>query len=335
MAEKSKYLGFVLRLTTSLVALGGLVYALRGKLAEGLAIIRKGISWEWFVLAVAIYGVGHMVISRRFQNVLRVQGVKLSFLKAWRLSFLGLFFNLFFPSALGGDVVKAYYAYQYSGKKLASLTGVILDRLLGFATIVVIALSAVLIYSRNMIPPAVVRSLYGAVGLLILGILFFTNHRFAKKFRFLSVLIPSSKWRETLANFYDAIRKFRGHKGALVSCLALSVVAQVLFFLNNYCLSRSLGIHLSVWNFFVLIPLVFFVSMAPSVSGLGVREAGFVFFFKSLVPVEQAFALSLLYDFLFYGVALLSGVVFALKGGLKREWVHDVQEIEKIGEVSR
>jgi len=328
--------GFLLRLMVSLTALVGLVCMLRGKLGEALEVVRKGLVWQWFLLALGVYAVGLAVISKRFQLILHMQGVRLDFAKSFYVSFLGLFFNLFFPSALGGDVAKGYFVYEYSGKKLGSLTGVILDRFLGLFTIVLVALASLAAYSQSFDGAKVIfQFLFAALVFLVLGVFFFSHRGFAQKFGFLRFLIPSKKWQENLSNFYHAIRDVRNHKGVLLNSLAISLGAQILFLVDNYLLARSLGLEISLWVFFVLMPLIFFVSMAPSLSGLGVREAGFVFFFKPFIASEQAFALSLLYDFLFYGSAFLAGVLFALKGGLRREVIHDLATAEKLPEIGQ
>lgn len=333
-AKKKSKIGFWLRLGVSLAALAGLIYALRGKLDEAFGIVRHGLVWEWFLLAVGLYFVAIAIISWRLQLVLHVQKVKVTLLEAFYLSFLGLFFNLFFPSAMGGDVAKAYFAYQYSGKKLPSFTGVVLDRLLGFVTIVLIALIALAFYGRKLITPAIQQSVYGAFGLLLLLTFFFASRRFAGSLRFFSFLIPSAKLRQKLADFYHGIREYRNHRRTLLMSLAISFVAQFFFFLDTYLLARSLQMDISLLTFLVLGPIVVFVSLAPSLSGLGVREAGFVFFFKAYVPVEQALALSLLYDFLFYGSAILAGIVFAFRGGLRKGVVHDLVQAETLQEVA-
>ena len=321
--------GFLLRVFVSLAVLGGLIYVLRSKLGEAIHILGRGFEWKWFTLAVIVYFLAIAVISWRLQLVFKVQEVKVRLSQAFYLSLLGLFFNLFFPSAMGGDVAKGYFAYQYSGKKLGSLTGVILDRLLGFLTLLLIALVAVAIYTRSPgETPMVKEVVYVGSALLIFGILFFASRRVARLLQFLSFLVPSARLREKLSNLYHAIRQYRNHKKLLVDCLLLSFVGQFIFIVDVYLLSLGLGLKLSLWPFLVLMPLVGFTSMAPSVSGLGVREAGFVFFFKPLMPTEQAFALSLLYDLLYYGCAIAAGLLFAFKGGLKR--VHDLEEVERM-----
>ena len=324
-----KGLGFLLRIAVSLAAIGALAYALRGKFHEAFLIFQKGIVWPWLLIGVSLFLIPTALISWRLQMIFKVQEVKVSFLESFYLSMLGLFFSLFFPSAIGGDVAKSYFAYQYSGKKLGSLTGVLLDRLLGLVTLVMITVVSVTFYSHRLEIPALKRSIYGLMGAVIFGTLFLANHQFAQKFQFLSFLIPSSKLREKLAGLYHAIRGYRNHRRLLVNCCIISLVAQILFLAQNYFLARSLGIQIALWPFFVLMPLVAFVSMAPSLSGLGVREAGFVFFLKNLIPAEQAFALSLLYDFVFYGCALLGGLVFAFRGGLKKELLAGLEAVEE------
>lgn len=325
--------GLFLRIFVSLAAMAGLLYALRGKFGEAFLILKGGIHWGWFALAILAYFAALAFISWRLQLVFRVQGVKVNFSQSLYLSFLGHFFTLFFPSALGGDIAKGYFAYQYSGKKLGSLTGVVLDRLLGFMTLIVIAVLVLGFYSQGLATPLVARSLYMALGVLIFGTAFFASRRFAKRFHIFSFLVPSAKWREKLSDLYHAIRNLQHHKKIFLSCLAISIAAQFVFFCDAFFLSQSLGAGVSLWPFIVLMPLVAFVSMAPSLSGLGVREAGFVFFFKSFMPAEKALALALLYDIIFYGVSLLAGLVFAFRGGLRKETIHDLEKIEVLEEV--
>lgn len=325
--------GALLRILVSLGALGGLIYFLRGRLGESIALIREGLQWDWFLLSFAAYFGALIIISFRLQLVFRVQEVRVNYRQSLYLSFLGLFFNLFFPSSIGGDVAKGYFAYQYSGKKLGSLTGVVVDRLLGFGTIVLIALIAFLAASRSFALPVIHQMLYAALGILVFGTVFLSSPRFAGIFHFLGVLIPSAKWRQNLTDLYQAIRRFGNHPGLLWMCLGLSVAAQMVFFACGFLFAKSLNLHVPYWVFFVLMPLIAFVSMAPSLSGLGVREAGFVFFFKSWMTSEEAFALSLVYDIVFYGSALLAGIVFAFKGGLRKEIIHDLEAAEKLQEV--
>lgn len=324
-----KALSLILRVVISLVAIGALVYFMRGKFVEAIEVLKRGIGWDWLAISIVAYFAALALISKRLQLVFKVQEVRLSFWETLYLSMVGMFFTLFFPSAMGGDIAKGYFAYQYSGKKLGSLTGVLLDRALGLVTLCTLSLGAVLLYGHQLEIPAMRHTLYALTAFLIFGFIFFTNHSFAKKFGFLFFLLPSEKLREKVTDLYHAVREYKNHKQLLVTCCMISVAAQVIFLVQNYFLAKALAIQIELWPFFILMPLVAFVSMAPSLSGLGVREAGFVFFFKSFIPAEEAFALTILYDLIFYGSALLGGLMFAVKGGLKKELLEGLEKVEE------
>lgn len=325
--------GFFVRAGISLAVLAGLIYAIRGEIGGALRLIQQGVRWDWFFYAILVYLAALALISRRLQLIYRSQEVMLGFRQTFYLTFLGLFFTLFLPTGFGGDLAKGYYAYQYSGKKLGSTTGIILDRLVGFLSLFPICLTALLVYGRTLATPIVERSVYGALAVFICASLFFTSRRIASRFTFLSFLIPA-KWHSKCSDLYYAIRSYRNHLGVFGLCFLISLLGQICFYWDVYLLARSIGIEVSIWPYLALVPLIGFVSLVPSLSGLGVREAGFVFFFKIFMPVEKALALSIIYDILFYGSALLAGVVFAFKGGLRKEVIRDLEAAgEKLQEV--
>ena len=64
--------------------------------------------------------------------------------------------------------------------------------------------------------------------------------------------------------------------------------------------------------------------MIPSIGGLGVREAAMVSLFGSYGSLDQAVALSLIFDLFLYGIGCACGILYALRGGAP------VRELEKI-----
>ncbi|MDD5218528.1 MAG: lysylphosphatidylglycerol synthase transmembrane domain-containing protein, partial [Candidatus Omnitrophica bacterium] len=260
--------------------------------------------------------------------IFRTQEISISYLESLYLAFMGLFFNLFFPSAIGGDVAKAYYAYKHTGKKIESMSSVFSDRLIGFIAIIIMALVALGVASKQFDDPRVYQIIFVFLGIMIFSVLFFASKRFAGIFGFLQVLIPSEKLKHRLGELYHAIYGFKHHKGMLVASLLISAVAQTFFILVHYFLARGLGVQIGMSVFFLLVPVVAIVSMAPSVGGLGVREAGMIIFFKKFMLSERALALSILLDMLVYGVSLIAGIFYAFHGGLKKKEIHEMEELE-------
>lgn len=319
---------FLVRLFISLSAIFVVVYSLREHLHGSLLILRTEIVWPWFILAAFAYLAAHMVLALRLSCVFRVQEIHVTFKEALYLSFLGLFFNLFLPSAVGGDVAKAYYAYQHSGKKMESTIGVILDRLMGFVALILMAVVALVFFSRELNDGRIDKLVYVFLGIMLFSLFFFGSKRFARNFKVLAHLIPSAKFKKKLSDLYHGMYMYKSHKNILGLTILLSFFGQTLFIMIHYLTAISLNADVSIGLFFLFVPLIAIVSMAPSIGGLGVREAGVVFFLKNYMDPERALALSLLLDMIIYGFSLACGILYAVRGGLKAKVIHEMEELE-------
>lgn len=58
----------------------------------------------------------------------------------------------------------------------------------------------------------------------------------------------------------------------------------------------------------LIIPIIWTVSMLPSLNGLGVREGAFVYFLKGYIGTEKAFAISLLWLGLIIFYSIVGGI---------------------------
>jgi glycosyltransferase 2 family protein len=325
--KKHGWRGLALRLGVSVAALFFIVHTFEGKLHEAIGILKNEVRWEYFLLAAVTYLGGLTLLAIRLEWVFRVHKIVVNFFESFYLGLVGLFFNLFLPSAVGGDVVKAYYAYKHSGKKVESMTSVIMDRLLGFAALSIMAMAAVLLYSKQLQDERIARMVYFFIGGMAVLALFFASRRFARIFSFFAKVIPAGL-KEKLSTVYHAIYEFKFYKKLMVGAICLSLVGQCLFIIVHYWLALSLQADISLFIFFVLIPILSVVSMAPSLGGLGVRELAVMHLFGKYMGDERAFALSLLLDILIYGFSIISGVIFMIRGGLKSKVLHEMETLE-------
>lgn len=326
---KNSIRSLVLRVGVSLVAIGLILWSQKQHLAESVSVLRHEVSWHLFFAGVATYLVALAVITVRLKYVFRVQEILLSFRETFYLTFVGLFFNLFLPSAVGGDIAKVYYAYKHSRKKIEAMTSVIWDRLMGFATLMIMAIAALWFFSKEIDNQRIDYLVYAFLFIFLSVTVFFLSKRVARRFKFIHNLIPSEKWRAHLADIYHSLYNLKKHKTMLLFTFALSFLGQAFFVLVYFWMTRSLGVEMNPWIFFILVPIVSIVSMAPSLGGLGVREAGIIYLFKNYMPGERALALSLLLDILIYGLSFGSGLLYAFKGGLKSNVIHEMEELDE------
>ncbi|MEI7750802.1 MAG: lysylphosphatidylglycerol synthase transmembrane domain-containing protein [Candidatus Omnitrophota bacterium] len=320
--------GKILRFSISFIAIGLILFFMRGKLHESMAILRHEVVWGWFAAAIAGYFIGLAILAVRLQWVFRVQNIHMTFRECYHLGFIGLFYNLLLPSSVGGDVAKAVYAYKHSGKKIESATSILLDRLLGFVALIIMAVIGLMCFSKEAESSYIDYAVYGACGVLLFAIAFFASRRFARLFKGLARLIPKEKWKLQLAEIYHAIYGYRHHRGPVLVAVLLSFVGQSVFITINYWLSLSIGADISYWKFFILIPVISIVSMAPSIGGLGVREGAVLLLFGRYLPPERTGALMILMFIATYSFSIGSGIWYAFRGGLKQKSPKNLDETE-------
>ena len=316
--------GKILRFAISFAAIGLIIFFMRDKLHEAMAILRHEVLWGWFAAGIALYFVGLAFLAIRLQWVFRVQNIHMTFRECYHLGLVGLFYNLMMPSSVGGDVARAFYAYKHSGKKIESATSILLDRLLGFVALIIMAGVGLMCFSREAESPYVDYAVYGSCGMLVFAAAFFASRRFARLFKWLAFFIPKEKWKLQLAEIYHAIYGYRHHQGPVLMAVLLSFLGQIIFIGSNYFLSRSIGADINFWKFFILIPVISIVSMAPSIGGLGVREAGALYLFGRYLSPERALALTVLMDVVQYSFSVGSGIWYAFRGGLKQKAFNEV-----------
>src|SRR3990167_7166455 len=101
--------------------------------------IMRSMDITLFLFAISLYALSQIVSAFRWSLFLPNADIHLPFLKLVSLYYIGMFFNMFLPTIIGGDVVKNYYLYKFSGKGGNSLASVFLDRFTGFFALVTIA----------------------------------------------------------------------------------------------------------------------------------------------------------------------------------------------------
>ncbi len=309
-----KIAGHFLRILISLAAIGCIVFFLRHKLHEAIQILQHDVSWPVFLLTILLYFIVVLLLSHRLHLIWDSQKISCGYFKVLGISFSGLFFNFFLPSAVGGDLIKIYYASRICRSKVKATTSVMMDRLLGFVIVILMGVTAIAFQRKTIHDPFI----YGAMGIFAIIVisfsLLFLSRRVGHRFRFLSRFIPPGKILDVLKNLFHSFRDYRTKLAILSYGLFLSLVIQSIIVLIYYYMAQSLNCDLPLYVFFTIVPVATVVSMIPSIGGLGVREAGSVYLLSRYLSSERALALTLLFDVLIYGFGLIGGVVFAFLG---------------------
>jgi uncharacterized protein (TIRG00374 family) len=257
----------------------------------------------WLAAGFLVAGVGNLIGVVRWGIFLRVLGISLAPWDVLRLSFVGLFFNIFFVGAVGGDAVKVVWLATKGHRKTAALLSVLMDRMSGFGALIVCSFLFMSLRLDLLMRSAVVSGLIKGVFAYLFIVVVLMAISFLMSARGMTSRLPRRfPLRRMIIEFTEAYLQFViGWRQTLLASL-LSMVMLLAYFLTFYLSARAFGLHVPLVDFFALMPAVDIISALPiSLGGFGVREQLFVTLLGDLwgVPAAQAVSISL-------GGALLS-----------------------------
>ncbi|MBF0388268.1 MAG: flippase-like domain-containing protein [Candidatus Omnitrophica bacterium] len=231
----------------------------------------------------------------------------------FRYFFIGLFCNLFLPTSIGGDVVKAIGMSRSVGNKAKVFASVVLDRLSGFGGLVVLALVAYIFGHQIIDAPAVMIPVV-TLTLLSLTIGFMLFHEKVYTFCY-RIFTPIPRVHKALMDMHADVVLMKARKRTAVGCVFISAMLQVMGAYMYYLIAVALGQQVSLMYFMVVAPIVCAVTFLPSIGGLGVREVGWVYFLARVgVDKGVAASVSLISFFFVIVIGVLGGVFYVTSG---------------------
>ena len=174
----------LIRVIISLSLIILLLYMMRGKYGQIMEVYRHA-NLAAFAGALAIFILAITVASVRLKMIIEAQEIPVNLYEAASLTFIGYFFNNFLPTAIGGDMVKAYYLSKKTSNKIGAFASVFVDRLIGLLTMVFMAFVALLFVDNAAMDRTVRFMIYTITLIAAIILLFMFNRRFARMFSFL------------------------------------------------------------------------------------------------------------------------------------------------------
>jgi len=314
IGEKLKnLLSFVFRIALS----GLLLWYLFGKIdMKTTGDVLKSANLLYIGCAAFIFVFLNLIILLRWFVFIQALSLTVRVFTVVRYFFIGLFGNLFLPSAIGGDVIKILGLCSESSQKPRVVASVLLDRLSGFAGIVILAIVSAIFGYQYIKGTSVVYMIVfmGTVSLAIACVLF--NERIYSFCSSAFNFFP--KFKKSLMQMHYDVMLLSERQAEGFAAIGISCVNQIVLAFMWFLIAKALHQDISFIYFLIFVPILCVVSSFPSIGGLGVREAGAAFLFAK-VGVDPGVAVSLsLINFLFMIViGLFGGViyVFTLSSG--------------------
>jgi len=260
----------------------------------------------------ALYVLGYLISIVRWQRLLRAEGIHLDLWRLGLVYFEGAFFNLFLPTVIGGDIVRGYLIYKMTSGHDASIASILVDRLAGFAALMLIAVTALTLAYGTLNDPQVALAILTIVACFTGVMLVLLNRWLTTRVSAVLSVIGLARFQAKLHGLVDALQRYRRHRRALAQAFLLSALLQALIIVTYYFIGVGLHLGVPLLYFFLFVPLITALSMLPvSVAGLGVREGGVIYFFGKVgVDAATALGMSLVWFSLTLLVSSLGGLAF-------------------------
>jgi glycosyltransferase 2 family protein len=311
MAIFKKILSVLFRI---LISIALLVFIFRQVDEKAMLVILKNADKPLLFLSAVVFFLAYPLCLLRWEILLRAAKIYLP-LKRVVISYAGgIFFNLFLPSTIGGDLVRSIDLASHTKKPKQVVATVLLDRLSGYIGLSIVAFLAVVLGGRIVEDPSVIIAVSIIVGLLIVILLVLFNKRaYGKVNRFLDS--PNAgRVREAVTSLHQEIYLFGKDKKVIFNNLTVSILIQLTAPLAFLLLGLSLGVKINIVYYFVFLPVIGAITLLPiSIGGLGLRDASMIYFFaKAGVGKDLAFAMSLLNFSFILIFGSLGGIIYVL-----------------------
>jgi uncharacterized protein (TIRG00374 family) len=267
-------------------------------------------DWRLIAVAVLLVFADRALMAYRWVVLLCIidRGERPPLAQVMRIFFVSTFVGTFLPASVGGDAVRAYSMTQLNVPARDALASVFLDRMLGVASILLMAALGLALARDLAGNRTIVASLAVAAAICVATLWLVFSDAAARMTSAIIARLPS-RLHELGEGLLASIRRYAHYRGRLVNVLLGSLGVQVLRIVQAYFLGAGLGITVPLSTYFAFVPLILLVMLLPvTFNGIGTSQAAFVWFFgRAGVAAPAAFALSVLF------VAL--GVVGNLPGG--------------------
>jgi len=270
---------------------------------ETIKIIKSS-DVNMILLAGGVFFIINIILLVRWFVFIHALGLSVSKRNVIRSYFIGLFGNLFLPSAIGGDILKTIGLCKESSQKAKVVASVLLDRLSGFASIIFVSALAFIVgfsYIRDyflIIPIGIMTIGGGAIGVTLFN---------EKVYSFCCRIFHGvPKIKNSLMKLHYDIALLKNKRREAIYAVLISCLSQIILSIVFFLLAKALHQDIRLVYFLIFVPIICVASAVPSIGGLGVRELGAVYLF-SRIGINEGISASLSLMTFFFMV--LSGVL--------------------------
>lgn len=269
--------------------------------------------------AAGLFFLGTVLFAYRWRLVLAARNPHPPGVRFLSGAFLiGLFFNYFLPSTVGGDVARAELVRPRVRGRTEAYASVLFDRFMAFNAILVIGFVAAVVarlwfgWFDPYVAVAWLVFFFGSAGFVVL-VLWRPIYR--EPAVTANGLLHSVHLR--LERVRQELRDYMTDLGLVGHVLLLAVAVQlVALILVVWLLGEALGVEVPLLFHLIAVPIIELIALVPiSFNGIGLREGAYVFLYAQAgVAPEAALALSVAWTLLLFAFSMVGGLCWLWPG---------------------
>jgi uncharacterized protein (TIRG00374 family) len=306
----------VLLLICKLLFSGALLFLLYRKIPlQDLQGLLASVDY-WYLLPIGVLLFVNTVLSAwKWRLLLLADGVNIPLSTLTITYLIGSFYNLFLPSSIGGDSYRIYDIAKKSSDGVRSAASVFADRFSGFLALVILSLISSILVAREFNN---LMFFFGPLLILFLLLAILTALVKQKPIRLFLRVTRLDRFvviTRLVDKFFLSFQCYGANRRLLTRVMGISFAFQLSVICIVYLLSLALHASVSFFYFSAFVPLITLLEALPvSIYGLGLRDAGYVFFFgwAGMTNLETR-SLALLFLGITVCYSLLGGIVYLVR----------------------
>ncbi len=236
-----------------------------------------------YLVAVSIFFIFPIVASRslRWELLLNSQGIKNGFWESFLAYFNAIFWGAITPAKMG-EFSKIALLKRKGLSVEQSIPSIIMDRVMDVVFIMVVGLAGFILFFGQFKSAIWLLSSVLIIMTFFILLCFFEPSFAPRRLKKILKYIAYSKYDRPFFTFLSGI--------------ILTVFSWLLYFFQIYLMAIAIGLKIPFFTISVMTSVVSALSFLPiTVSGIGTRDAAFIYFFNNLgYAKEEAVSLSLL-----------------------------------------
>ncbi|MFT5571908.1 MAG: hypothetical protein ACI9FR_000829 [Cryomorphaceae bacterium] len=235
----------------------------------------KGANIFYLLLCIGVGVLINMCSALKWWMLIRSQKMHAGYWRVFSYYLIGQFYNLFLPTSVGGDVVRAYELGKHSGRQADAVASVFVERYTGVLTLLALAGAAVLLQlSKFNVDFIIVSLVLFTIGLGFIAWMLFDSRVYAFTKSAVIRLLPMSKGVFIkLDKLIASLGRFAQDPSALTWAFVNSMVFYFIAVLNVWLTAMVFQVDVSFWHMLAATPIIMLIMNIPlSLGNIGLME---------------------------------------------------------------